>query len=73
MLNCSASGKKRGGDVHVRKAKSLLGFTVLLRPLFFQNLLFLCSIKLFICKHRIRFAAMLADGITIGYCTTIEL
>jgi hypothetical protein len=36
LLNCSASGKKRGGDYHVVKAASLLGFKVLFRPLFFR-------------------------------------
>lgn len=36
IVNCSASGKKRGGDYHVRKAQGLLGFTILFRPLFFQ-------------------------------------
>jgi len=41
LLNCSASGKKRGGDYHVVKATGLFGLPVLLRPLFFRNLLFL--------------------------------
>jgi hypothetical protein len=36
LLNCSASGKKRGGDFHVVKAASLLGLKVLFRPLFFR-------------------------------------
>jgi hypothetical protein len=38
LLNCSASGKKKGGDNHVRMALCQLGFTILFRPLFFRKL-----------------------------------
>jgi len=37
LLNCSASGKKKGGDNHVRMALCQLGFTILFRLLFFRN------------------------------------
>ena len=56
MLNCSASGKKRGGDYHVRKAKCLLGFTVLLRLLFFQISIHPIIVNLLKSKHRIGLA-----------------
>jgi hypothetical protein len=45
MLNCSASGKKRGGGNHVRKALCLFGFTALFRPLFFQIIIPFLSVK----------------------------
>ena len=51
-MNCSASGKRKGGDCHVRMALSQRGFTVLLRPLFFLNLFESFSINLLNCKHR---------------------
>ena len=51
-MNCSASGKRKGGDCHVRMAQGQRGFTVLLRPLFFLNLYESFSINLLNCKHR---------------------
>jgi hypothetical protein len=56
MLNCSASGKKRGGGNHVRKALCLFGFTALFRPLFFQIIIPFCQLNLLNCKHGIGFA-----------------
>jgi len=51
-MNCSASGKRKGGDCHVIMAQGQRGFTVLLRPLFFLNLFESFSINLLNCKHR---------------------
>ena len=62
LSNCSASGKKRGGDYHVRKAYCLLGLSVLLRPLFFLNLIYSSVLNLMNCKHRSGIGAMRADG-----------
>ena len=56
-MNCSASGKRKGGDCHVRMALGQRGFTVLLRPLFFLNLFKSFSINLLNCKHRTGFAS----------------
>ena len=67
MLNCSASGKKRGGGYHVRMAQGQCGFTALLRPLFFLNLSCSCSLNLLNCKHRIGFAARLAGHWSNGH------
>ncbi|MDO8996090.1 MAG: hypothetical protein Q7U77_05645, partial [Sediminibacterium sp.] len=46
------SGKRKGGDCHVRMALGQRGFTVLLHPLFFLNLFESFSINLLNCKHR---------------------
>ena len=37
ILNCSASGKKRGGDDHVRKAYTLIRFYGLTPPFVLSN------------------------------------
>jgi len=64
-VNCSASGKKRGGDNHVVKAQGLFGFTILLRPLFFQYFI-LSSIIQFIKKVNI------GAGLAIGWLTEYQ-
>ncbi len=56
LMNCSASGKRKGGDCYVRMALGQRGFTVLLRPLFFLYLFESFSINLLNCKHRTGFA-----------------
>jgi hypothetical protein len=66
MSNCSASGKKGAVMIMLGWLTGQFGLPILFRPLFFRNLFFSSSINLTDYKHRIRFAAMLADSITIS-------
>ena len=67
-MNCSASGKKKGGDCHVRMALGQRGFTVLLRPLFFLNWFESFSINLLNCKHRTGLAKMAVQWLNQALC-----
>ena len=57
----------------LERLTGLFGFTVLIRPLFFRNLLVLCSINLLKCKHRIGFAARLAGHWSNGHFIAVVL
>ena len=60
LLNCSASGKKRGGDHHVRKALMPIGFYGLIPPLVLSKSVLLLLLNLLNCKHRKRVGDMAA-------------
>jgi hypothetical protein len=60
-LNCSASGKKRGGDYHVVKAIMPMGFYGLIPPLVLSIPIAFLLLNLLNCKHRMGFAKIRAD------------